>query len=166
MQRLRALVVVLGLVLAVLPAAPASANLSWHPRAVNLRDARDYADSRSGSVSYAVVDTEGRIYSHRMSTTVPAASVLKVMFMAAYLRHPSVRDRPLYDSDRDLLRPMITRSDNTTASRIADFVGERRMNRLAAQANMRDFDYTRPWGLTRTSSRDQARFLFRLKGYI
>ena len=166
MQRLRALVVVLGLVLAMLPAGPAAANVTWHPRAANLRDAIAYANSRSGSVSFAVVDTEGRIYSHRMTTTVPAASVLKVMFMAAYLRHPSVRDRALNDNDRDLLRPMVTRSDNATASRIADFVGARRMNRLADRANMRDFDYTRPWGLTRTSSRDQARFLFRLGRYI
>lgn len=31
---------------------------------------------------------------------------------------------------------------------------------------MRDFSYTRPWGSSRTSARDQARFLFRLHQYV
>lgn len=157
---------VVALAASLLPAAPANARVRWQPSAANFRDAIEYANARSGSVSFAVVDTDGDIHGHRMKTSVPAASVLKVMFMAAYLRHPSVRDRGLNDYDRSLLRPMITRSDNATASRIADFVGPKRVNRLANQAGMHDFDYTRPWGLTRTSSRDQARLLFRLKRYI
>lgn len=128
--------------------------------------ARAFAEGRAGSVSFAVVDARGRFYSYRGATTVPTASVLKVMFAVAYLRQASVRDRPLRDSDRDLLRPMILRSDNTAASRIADIVGPRRMYRLAALANMRDFSYTRPWGNSRTSPRDQARFLFRLRTYL
>lgn len=166
MRRMRTFVVVLALVGAVFPAAPAAAEVSWRPGASDIRDAITYANSRAGNGSFALVDTEGNTHRHHMKTTVPAASVLKVMFMAAYLRHPSVRDRDLNDNDRALLRPMITRSDNTSASRIADFVGPRAMNRLANRADMRDFDYTRPWGLTRTSARDQARFMFRLKRYI
>ena len=135
----------------------------WRPR---VRAARTYAESRSGSVSFAAVDTSGDIYGYRMRTRVPAASVLKVMFMVAYLRHSSVRDRRLREYDRDLLRPMIIRSDNNTATTIANFLGPRKMYRLARRANMRDFSYTRPWGLSTTSARDQARFLFRLRRYI
>lgn len=155
--------VVAALLLALLPAAPIDAKVAWQPP---MDRAKAYARQRSGSVSFAVVDPSGRIWGHRRRTSVPAASVMKVMFLAAYLRHPSVRDRPLRDSDRDLLRPMIVRSDNVTASRIADFVGPKRMNRLAARAGMRDFSYTRPWGMSRTSARDQAWFLFRLRRYI
>ncbi len=117
-------------------------------------------------MSFAVVDPAGRYYGYRARTRVPAASVLKVMFLVAYLRQESVRDRALRERDRDLLRPMIIRSDNTAATIIADTVGPRAMYRLAEQAGMRDFSYTRPWGLSRTSARDQAWFLFRLRRYI
>lgn len=155
---------VLALVFAVLAPAPlADADVNWRPR---MGAAKAYAQSRAGSVSFAVVDARGRFYSARGATSVPTASVLKVMFAVAYLRQGDVRDRPLRAYDRDLLRPMIIRSDNTTASQIADIVGPRRMYRLAERANMRDFSYTRPWGLSRTSARDQARFLFHLRRHL
>ena len=163
MQRMRALVIVVGLVLALLPATPASAVIRWSPR---LGAATNFAEARQGSVSFAVVDTQGRISGYRGRTRVPAASVMKVMFLVAYLRLPDVRDRPLRDSERGLLRPMIIRSDNTAASRVADIVGPRRMNNLARDAYMKDFNYTRPWGLSTTSARDQAWFMHRLPQYI
>ena len=163
MRRLTAALLSATISLALLPGAPGLAATDWQPR---LGRARTYAEDRYGSVSFAVVDTAGHISGHRMRTSVPAASVMKVMFLAAYLRSGSVRDRPLRQADRDLLRPMIRRSDNTTASRIADMVGPQRMYRLARHAGMRDFSYTRPWGLSRTSARDQARFLFTLRRHI
>ena len=163
MRRLTAALLATTLSFALLPCAPGLAVTQWQPR---LGPVRTYAEGRSGSVSFAVVDTAGHISGHRMRTSVPAASVMKVMFLAAYLRSASVRDRPLRQADRDLLRPMIRRSDNTTASRIADIVGPRRIYRLARHAGMRGFSYTRPWGLSRTSARDQARFLFTLRRHI
>ena len=99
-------------------------------------------------------------------TRVPMASTLKVMFLVAYLRQNSVRHRRLRDSDKSLLAPMIRRSDNDTATRIADMLGPRPMYRLARNAKMRDFHYTRPWGLSTTSARDQARFMFRVDRYV
>ena len=161
MRRFGGALVVLATMVALISGAPAAAG--WGPG--NGR-ARTYADSRSGAVSFAVVSPAGRLSGYRMRTRVPAASVLKVMFLVAYLRQESVRDRALRESDRDLLRPMIIRSDNYAASRIANMVGPRAMYRLAARASMRDFSYTRPWGLSRTSARDQARFMFRLRRYI
>lgn len=161
---LRALTVLLVACAVLGVGTPAhAARVTWRPR---LATAIDYAQARSGSVSFAVVGTDGRLRGYRAATRVPAASVIKVMFMVAYLRRPSVRDRALNDSDRALLRPMIRRSDNTTATRIADILGPRPMYRLARAARMRDFSYTRPWGMSRTSARDQARFMFRLRRHI
>lgn len=148
---------------ALLLVASSAHAASWRPR---LEPARTYAEQRAGSVSFAVIGTGGVLRGERAATPVVAMSVLKVMFLTAYLRQPSVRDRPLRDSDRDLLRPMIRRSDNASATRIADMVGARRMNRLAERAGMRDFAYTRPWGNTRTSARDQARFMFDLREHL
>jgi beta-lactamase class A len=125
-----------------------------------------FAERREGSVRFAVIAPDGRMFRYRARGTVPAASVVKVMFMAAYLRRPPVRDRALRDADRALLGPMIKRSDNAAATRIADLLGPRPLNRLARVSGMRDFRYTRPWGLTRTSARDQVRFMFRLERYV
>ena len=162
-RRFSAAVAAAAVLTAVLPTPGVGGQVAWAPR---MSAAEAFAESRAGSVSFSVVDARGRFYSYRGATTVPTASVVKVMFAVAYLRQAGVRDRPLRDADRNLLRPMIVRSDNTTASRIADIVGPRRMYRLAALADMRDFSYTRPWGNSRTSARDQARFLFRLRRYI
>jgi putative cell wall-binding protein len=135
----------------------------WLPQ---VAAAREYAASRQGSVSFAAIGTDGRMVGHRSDTPVPAASVLKVMFMVAYLRQPDVRDRPLTRQDRDLLEPMIRHSANEPATRIADLLGPQPMLRLAERAGMRDFSYTRPWGQTRTSARDQVRFLLDLPRHI
>ena len=86
--------------------------------------------------------------------------------MAAYLRQPSVRDRAIDDDDRSLLDPMIRRSDNDAATRVADLLGPAPINRLATRAGMRDFRYTRPWGQSTVSARDQVSFFFRFERYI
>lgn len=149
----------------LLPPAPvvAQERVEWRPRTAL---AKAYAAERDGSISFAAIGTGGRMRGHRAATPVPAASVIKVMFMVAYLRQPSVRGRALTDADRDLLRPMIRRSDNATATRIADMLGPRPMRRLARRADMQDFSYTRPWGLSRTSARDQARFMLRIRRHL
>ena len=153
---LRALLA-LALAVALVPApAPVAAGTAWAPR---LGPAVRWADDRAGAVSIAVVDTAGRFHGDHAARAVPAASTLKVMFMVAYLRQASVRDRDLDDRDRALLRPMITRSANEPATAIADQLGPGPMNRLARRAGMRDFAYTRPWGMSSTSARDQARFM-------
>lgn len=132
----------------------------WHPSVI---DAREYAQQRTGAVSFAAVGTDGEMVGYRSGTQVAAASVIKVMFLAAYLRQPDVRDRDLRQADRDLLEPMIRRSANAPATTIADRLGPGPIERLAADAGMRDFAYTRPWGLSQTSARDQAAFLLELE---
>lgn len=141
-------------------ADPACPEPVWQP---SVLDAREYAQERAGSVSFAAVGTDGEMVGYRSGTQVAAASVIKVMFMTAYLRQPDVRERDLQQADRDLLEPMIRRSANDPATRIADRLGPGPIERLADDAGMRDFAYTRPWGLSQTSARDQAAFMLQLE---
>ena len=129
-----------------------------------MRAARRYAQRREGEVSFAVIDQRGRHYGYRAATTAPAASVFKVMLLAAFLR---MRDgRGLSARDRALLAPMIRRSDSVAATTVRDMVGRRRIERLARVAGMRDFVYRWVWGESRTSPRDQVRFMDHLMSFI
>jgi hypothetical protein len=89
-----------------------------------------------------------------------------VMFLAAYLRQASVRHRGLRRADRRLLDPMIRRSDSVAATRVRDIVGRNAIERVARDAGMRDFSYDQVWGLSRTSARDQVRFMYHLGRHI
>ena len=85
------------------------------------------------------------------------------MLMLAYLDRPGVRVRPLREDDRDLLAPMIRRSDNVTATRIRDLVGHAGLNRVARRARMRRFVPVGPiWGHSRIDARDQTRLWLRI----
>jgi len=92
------------------------------------------------------------------------ASTFKVMLLASLLRKRG--DHRLSRRDRHLLAPMIRRSDNVAATEVRDMVGSRRIRRLARVAGMRDFLYNPIWGLSRSSPRDQARFMYHLQRYI
>ena len=133
----------------------------WRP---DVAAARRYAERRAGEVAFAVIDQRGRMYRFRARSTAPAASVFKVMLLVAYLRMR--HDRGLSDRDRDLLGPMIRRSDSVAATEVRDIVGVRRIERVARVARMRDFRYRAIWGESRTSPRDQARFMYHLPSYI
>jgi beta-lactamase class A len=157
MRRLLGALTVAGVLLVPQPVA------AWPP---DVDAVREYISTRSGEVSFTVIGPHRARYAYRRYREVPAASVIKVMFMAAYLRQESVRDRELRRSDKDLLRPMIRRSDNTAATRIADMLGPRPIRRLARKARMTHFHYTRPWGLSTVTAAEQARFMYRLERYI
>lgn len=99
-------------------------------------------------------------------STAPMASTFKTLLLATYLRQHSVRNRELTDSDKALLRPMIERSDSTAATRVRDIVGQAAIEKLAADARLRDFTYNQVWGLSRDSSRDLARFMRHFDRYV
>ncbi len=99
-----------------------------------------------------------------MAGTAPAASVFKVMLLVAFLRERGAH--PLSSADRALLGPMIRRSDSVAATEVRDIVGRARVEHVARIAGMRDFRYADIWGLSRTSPRDQARFMYRFDSYI
>lgn len=147
--------------LLVAPAAGEAKRRPWHP---HIAAARHYAQQRAGEVAFAVIDQRGRFRGYRVRDTAPMASTFKVMLMASLMRKRG--EHPLSDSDRQLLAPMIRVSDNYAAEVVRDMVGERRIRRLAGAAKMRDFEYSEVWGLSRSSSRDQVRFMYHLPRYI
>src|SRR5215212_2661964 len=60
---------------------------AWTP---HIREAASYASTRAGGISFGV-RTEHRLRGIGLERTVPSASVLKPMLLAAYLRRPAVR---------------------------------------------------------------------------
>jgi beta-lactamase class A len=155
--------------LLALAAAPAAADVSqkeakrWEP---DVRAARQYAESRTGHVGFAVFDMRGRLHHENGGGRAVMASTFKVMLMVAYLRRDSVDDRPLNDYDKSLLRPMIRRSDNTAATTIRDMLGQEPIEALADRAGMKHFQWNAIWGYCKTSARDQAFFMRTLRRYV
>jgi beta-lactamase class A len=86
MRRLMVILILASLLVGAV--APASGGSGWKPR---IGKAADYSETREGSVTFAVIGPKGRLFGHKVNRQVPAASVLKAMFMAAYLRHPDLR---------------------------------------------------------------------------
>jgi hypothetical protein len=144
-------------------AAPcARAPAGWRAHVV---EAREWAKDRRGTVSFAVRTTQ-RLYGWRTRRTVPTASVLKAMLLAAYLNRRSVRARSLQAADMRLLDPMVRRSDDVAATRVRDIVGASALYRLAHRVGMRHFRVHRVWGLSRTDAADQTRFFLHLERYV
>jgi Beta-lactamase enzyme family len=147
--------VAVAIVLAAL-VAPAQAQ-AWEP---DVAGAAAWAAKRQGTVTFAV-RTSDRLWGRGLDQQFAMASVLKAMLMTAYLRR--VDDRPLNAGDRALLRPMIRRSDNATATQIRNLVGNGALVRLARRAGMTRFRVHPIWGLSLTTVRDQTLFFLRLE---
>jgi hypothetical protein len=155
------LAVAVAVVAAVL-AAPvhAAAPPTWKSR---MAAAERYAHTRSGTITFAVVDEAGRLHGYHAREVAPSASVLKAMLLVAYLRRADVRGRELEQWERDLLAPMIQRSDNAAASRMVGLVGEARLDALAKAAGMGHFRLHWPiWGESEITPRGQALFFHRI----
>jgi hypothetical protein len=136
----------------------------WRP---NVSSAGAYAGARGGDVSFAV-RTAHRFYGLRPDHQVPSASVIKAMFMVAYLDLPSVRGRALNANDFSLLIPMITQSDNNAATQVRNIVGDGRLYALAAQAHMTAFsvDPGPIWGNSQITARDQTKLFLNLDHFV
>jgi hypothetical protein len=106
------------------------------------------------------VRTEGRVFGHDSTRGVPAASTLKAMLLVAHLRR--LGSRPLRARDRALLAPMVRRSNNVTATRVRDLLGNGRLARFAVRAGMRRFRPHPVWGLSRVDAADLSRFMLRV----
>jgi Beta-lactamase enzyme family len=159
---------ILTAVLAVTLAAPSQAVAAGPSRwGYRIAAAKAYAQSRAGTIAFAIVDQRGRLHGYRRRAVAPSASVLKPMLLVAYLRKASVRDRPLTDYERSLLGPMIRRSDNNAASTILGLVGRVRLNRLARITGMTSFRLVTPyWGHSTITPRDQAHYFHHIDRYI
>jgi hypothetical protein len=150
-----------------LAAAPAAADISrdearkWKP---DIAAAKQYADGRAGHIGFAVLDMRGRLHHEGGGGRAAMASTFKVMLMVAYLRR--VDDRALSSSEKALLKPMIRRSDNDSATRVRDMLGREPIEALAKRARMKHFRWNSIWGYCKTSARDQAFFMRNLRRYV
>jgi hypothetical protein len=137
------------------------------PTAAGIAAARSYLAGRAGRTAFAVLDSAGRLRGLNTREQFETASIVKVMFLTAYLQMLSARDRPLTAADRALLYPMIHESNNDDASQVLGIVGADAVARVAREAGMRDYS---PgigwWAYTQTSAADQARFAARLDRLI
>jgi beta-lactamase class A len=150
-------------VLAVLPATSwADSPENWRP---HVNEARAYAVSRLGEVSFAV-RTEEDFWALEPDRVVHSASVIKAMFMVAYLNRAGVRDRPLRPEARALLSRMIRRSDNDAATRIRNVVGDAALVRLAHRTHMTRFAPAPICGLSHITARDQTRLFLAIETFI
>jgi Beta-lactamase enzyme family len=126
-----------------------------------------YLDGRAGRTSLAVLDSDERLSGIRLREHFQSASVVKVMFLTAFLQRLDADRRGVSALDRSLLYPMIHESNNDAASAVLDRVGLGAIARVAREAGMRDYS---PgvgwWAFTQTSAADQARFFIALPQLI
>jgi hypothetical protein len=139
---------------------------SGYPWKSRVASAREFAQHRTGTVSFAIVGEHGNLRGHATRRRFHSASVVKAMLLVSYLRRPSVRHRDLGSSDKALLAPMILRSDNATATAVYNIVGNHGLRKLAHAAHMHDFRPHVVWGLTEITAADMAPFMFHLRRFI
>ena len=129
--------------------------------------ARRYAKRRAGLISFAVVDTGGGSYHYRGRRRYASASVIKALYLVAYLRKVDTEGRDLSSSERALLGPMIRVSDNDAADSVYGLLGSARVERVARAARMRFFDgIPAHWASGEIAALDQARLFARLEKLV
>ena len=126
------------------------------PSAAGLRDARRFAQSRRGLVSFAVVNSAGQVRGFDERRPYDAASVVKAMLLAAELDR--IGGSPLDGETESLLRSMITVSDNDAADAVYARVGDAGLTSVAQRAAMTDFSVLGHWGNAQIAAADMARF--------
>jgi beta-lactamase class A len=170
---MRSRLLVLGLAVCALAVAMTTTSASaakggahpypWHER---MSDATDFAQARTGSASFAVIDERGRLHGYRSDVQYSSASLVKAMLLVAYLDRKKVRRRALRPGERRLLGPMIRISDNDAASAIYERVGEGGLTGLARRAGMRSFAPNPVWGGCQVTAADQARLFLRIRALL
>ena len=126
-----------------------------------IKTAQRFARSREGVVGFAVIDQRSNQVRGLLRTTrFRSASVVKAMMLVSVLRRAG--KRPLSETERRRLRPMITRSDNAAASAIYAEIRADGVRRVARAARMRKFTPASPWGVSQITAADQARFFLRI----
>lgn len=105
-------------------------------------------------------------YRYRPGTRVSTASVVKLEILGGILRRAQREGRGLTTTEWKAAIPMITRSDNATASALwSSLGGLRGMGAVGDDLGLTDTVEVAPtWGLTTTTADDQARYAGRLLG--
>jgi hypothetical protein len=126
------------------------------PSAAALRRAREFAHARTGLVSFATVNSEGKLRGDDLHRLYPAASTVKAMLLAAELRRIKHAGGGIDSQTDSLLEAMITQSDNDAADAIYARVGDQGMFAAAKRAGMADFTVAGHWGNAQVSAADLA----------
>jgi hypothetical protein len=127
------------------------------PNRTGLAQAEAFAASRAGAVSFAVVDTRGRLLGEGVNRLYSSASVVKSMLLAAELRRLQREGLPLDARTESLLRTMITYSDNDAADAIYERVGDAGLFEVARLVRMDRFTVAGHWGNAQITAADMAR---------
>jgi hypothetical protein len=133
------------------------------PGATAMQKAWKFARRRGGQVSFAVVDTKGRMRTREGGRLYPSASVVKAMLLVAELRRLRELGLPLDPVTEELLEAMITYSDNDAADSIYARVGDPGLVAVAQSTGMRRFTVAGYWGNAQVTAADLARFFSRLR---
>jgi hypothetical protein len=152
----------IALVLLLGTAASPAAVAAPFPHSRSVQAARRFAGHRLGSVSFAVMRSDGALRGLHGARREPSASVVKAMLLVAYLRSR----RPLTPAIRSVLGRMIRVSDNGAAHAVYDIVGAdglRRVGRAAGMTNLLTGVWLFDTGIT---ADDQARFFWKLNALI
>jgi catechol 2,3-dioxygenase-like lactoylglutathione lyase family enzyme len=156
--------VLLALVIAVaLPARASALPISSEPSLIAIgavQEARAYARGRAGTVAFAVARPGGKIRGLNLNHEFFSASVVKAMLALEVVRE--ARSRDLTSTERGLLHPMITVSDNNAASAVYRRVGGAGLYRVAAAAHMTHFRDVGNWADSHITAADQVRLFLRI----
>ncbi|MDQ3571854.1 MAG: class A beta-lactamase-related serine hydrolase [Actinomycetota bacterium] len=128
------------------------------PSGPALDAASAYATKRGGLISFATIDSAGRLRGHHADRQYAAASVIKAMVLAAELGRLKETHTPIDANTDSLLTAMITRSDNAATDVIYDRVGDAGLHAIAERAGMTGFDISGYWGNAQITAADMARF--------
>jgi Beta-lactamase enzyme family len=144
-------------------AGPATRPLERVPRRGAIHRAARFARSRGELVSFAAIDSTGRLHSVRGTIPYPSASLGKAMVLAAYLRRLDAAGASLTPEARQRLTSMITWSDNKAADATYPAIGDPGMLEVARRARMRSFEPTGFWSEAQVTADDMARLMWRLR---
>jgi beta-lactamase class A len=136
------------------------------PSVTAVRRAWRFARRRGGRVSLAVLDTRGRLRGRDAGRRYVSASVVKAMLLAAELRRLRRDGLQLDGTTTDLLTGMIVASDNRSADKIYERVGDAGLRDVARRAGMRRFTIAGYWANAQVTAADLARFFSRVRELV
>jgi hypothetical protein len=132
------------------------------PSRAALRRARAYARRAGGLVSFAVMDTRGRLRGRFPGRGFVSASVVKAMLLAAELRRLEGLAAPIDPATDDVLRAMVVESDNDAADTVYWRVGDEGLREIARAVRMKRFAVDGYWANAVITAADMARYFSRL----
>jgi hypothetical protein len=119
-----------------------------------------FAETRSGTVAFAIAGADGRVRGVNLDVQFRSASMTKAMLLIAVLRDAG--SRPLTPDEDGLLRPMIVRSSNKAARKVYKTQGDAGLVEVARAARMTHFLPAGALFEARITAADQARLFLRI----